>query len=158
MPGVNLRRAAVADAAVLGELAVRSKAHWGYSRDFLRACRDKLQVPSTQINRGWVTVAKVDGDIAGFAGIAALNEARCDLTHLFVDPARLRHGIGAALLSAVRLQAARAGARILEVQSDPHAADFYADQGGQSAGSEPSQSIPGRMLACFEFTCAAAEE
>lgn len=54
--------------AALTELATRSKAHWGYSETFMRACRRELEVTPTRINDACMSyrVAKVGDAIAGF--------------------------------------------------------------------------------------------
>ncbi|MGI5472915.1 hypothetical protein [Streptomyces sp. CA-132043] len=42
--GVLIRPAFATEAETLSDLALRSKAHWGYDTAFLGACRDELTV------------------------------------------------------------------------------------------------------------------
>lgn len=151
---VKLRLAEMCEAGALGALAFRSKAHWGYSPEFMRACRAELEVPPEQIAAGRVSVVETDDMLAGFYAVEPLDAKRYDLTHLFVDPCYLRRGIGARLLHAALQHVARANGEILEVQSDPNAAGFYASHGGQRAGDMASLSIASRTLPCFRFVCA----
>ena len=39
---VSFRSATAADAAELTDIAFRSKAYWGYSEEFMEACREEL--------------------------------------------------------------------------------------------------------------------
>lgn len=98
----------------------------GYAPDCVLARRDELH-----IERGWVTEAEFGSDLSEFAGAVALDTARYDRTHLFVNPAYLGCGIGARLL---------------------RGAQSYVAQGGQPTGAKASKSISGRELPCFEFT------
>lgn len=44
-----IRPAKPDEAAVISELAIRSKAHWGYGRKFIDACRSELTYQPRQI-------------------------------------------------------------------------------------------------------------
>ena len=53
----RLRTAAAGDARALHRLAVRSKAHWGYSADFMAECHEELRIDVAQLDSGLVTIA-----------------------------------------------------------------------------------------------------
>jgi predicted N-acetyltransferase YhbS len=74
-----------------------------------------------------------------------------ELEHLFVEPSRLRRGLGAALFRHAVEQARAAGFRRLTILSDPHAAGFYQAMGAQLEERVPS-SIPGREIPVFALT------
>ncbi|MFF2520343.1 GNAT family N-acetyltransferase, partial [Streptomyces sp. NPDC058086] len=63
---VLIRPARAMEAEVLSDLALRSKAHWGYDAEFLDACRDELAVGAHEVARRRATVADRDGHILGF--------------------------------------------------------------------------------------------
>jgi GNAT superfamily N-acetyltransferase len=65
---------------------------------------------------------------------------------LFVAPDVLRSGLGRRLWAHLEDTARAAGARRLEVDSDPHAEGFYLAMAMRRIGDAPSGSIPGRML------------
>jgi hypothetical protein len=45
----HIRPASPDEAALISSLAIRSKGHWGYSAEFLDACRDELTYTAAQI-------------------------------------------------------------------------------------------------------------
>lgn len=150
---VAFRSARPGDAAALTALALRAKGHWGYSDDFLEACRKELTLTPEMIgNPGLhVTVAESRGAIAGYSAVTVIGPDRCELEALFVDPHRMGAGIGRRLLHQAMALAKTRGAVVMKVQSDPGAAPFYAHAGGRATGHEASRSIPGRLLPVFEF-------
>ena len=92
-----LRPARRGEAGVLTELALRSKAMWGYDADFMRACLPALTVSEAQIAAGGVSVAESDGRLAGFVAISREgSDAEVDM--LFVTPDAIQDGIGKALM------------------------------------------------------------
>jgi len=135
----------------LSELALRSKAVWGYSAEFMAACRSELTVRAEHLPLAFV--AELEGTIAGFYALSVLDAARVELEFLFVEPGSLRRGCGRALLLHAREQARRLGCSAIAIQGDPHAAGFYAAVGARPIGSRESDSIPGRMLPLYELPC-----
>jgi GNAT superfamily N-acetyltransferase len=147
---VRLRAARVDEAAMLSELALRSKAHWGYSAEFIEACREELTVHPGEINAGRVTVAELDGVVVGMyliGGAPPLGE----IEDFFVEPAHIGTGLGGLMFRALRAAATEAGFTHLRVDADPNAAGFYERQGAVRIGEEPSGSISGRMLPRLEL-------
>ena len=145
---VTLRPARPAEAQYLSSLALRSKAHWGYSPEFIAACRAELTVTPQQIATGTLefAVAEVAGAVIGFAALAQLSETEFELEALFVEPAHIGTGVGRVLLAHMRDRAAERGATALIIQSDPNAEAFYRAAGAIVTGRTPSASIPGRLL------------
>jgi len=101
-----LRPARQAEAALLTELAQRSKGHWGYDAAFLAACRDELTIEAAQCDGVHVIVAERAGRVGGYYRLAG-EPPRGELSDLFVDPLAIGLGMGGA--SAAR----RAGPRAL---------------------------------------------
>lgn len=112
----------------LSRLAFRSKAHWGYPREWLEAWRPELTLTPATLQEQRVFVARPDGEAAGFYGLLIDGEL-ASLEHLWVDPAFLGRGVGAALFRHARAEARREGCRVLQVDSDPHAEGFYLRMG-----------------------------
>ncbi len=137
----------------LSELAFRSKAHWGYSESFMRACRVELTVTADLLEH--LFVEELAGNVVGFYALTPLGDTRAELEFLFVEPARIRAGHGRALLAHARDRARAYGWRVLIIQGDPNAAEFYARCGAIQVGERPSASIPGRMLPLYELPCVA---
>jgi GNAT superfamily N-acetyltransferase len=142
-----IRPARADETDALTELAMRSKAHWGYDDEFLRACREELTIRTEHIGR--IDVVEVDGRLAGMVRLE-----QNQLEDLFVEPALIGTGIGRALFDHVVARAAREGMSRLRIDADPNAEAFYLEMGAVRVGESPSGSIPGRMLPRLELVVA----
>lgn len=140
-----------ADAGALSGLALRSKAHWGYSQEFIAACRAELTyAPERMCEPGTsFVVAEVAGTIVGFYALARLSPAEAELEALFVEPDHIRRGIGRRLMEDALQRARTMAIRRIVIQGDPNAADFYRATGAVQVGTRESASIPGRILPLF---------
>ena len=138
----------------MSELAFRSKGWWGYSEEFMAACRDELTVDPGEIDDpgSLFYVAQTGGEIAGFFSLVDPLEGTVELGALFVDPSWIGTGIGRALIEHAGETARQLGYSALLIQGDPHAAGFYRAAGGVSAGERESDSIPGRLLPLFRIS------
>ncbi|MGZ4688900.1 MAG: GNAT family N-acetyltransferase [Acidimicrobiia bacterium] len=150
MSDVTLRPARPDEAERLSELALRSKAHWGYDDAFLEACRAELTVHRDEITAGRVVVAEVAETVAGFSALVGTPPV-AEVDFLFVEPAYIGHGVGTALFAALCGQASEAGFIRLRIESDPNALGFYEHHGATRIGDTPSASIPGRMNPVLEL-------
>lgn len=134
----------------ISALALRSKGHWGYSDEFLEACRAELTYDASTCGSGMMWVATEGATIAGFSLLRG--EAPTDeLAALFVDPPAIGTGCGRRLLvHSLRVAQAR-GFTPLVLDADPGAEPFYLHFGARRTGSSPSGSIQGRELPHLEF-------
>ena len=126
------------EAEPLSQLALRSKGHWGYPDEFLDACRVELSVKPGP-DREYFCYEHGD-TIAGFYGIARLDDDTVELEALFVEPAMIGCGFGRQLLKHAILNATTRGAARMLIHGDPNAERFYR-----------AASIPNRMLPLFEI-------
>lgn len=149
----RIRPALASEAALLSELAMRSKAHWGYPPAFMAACRDELRYSAAQIGSARYTfvIAERAGEPAGFYALDKASTTEVELEALFVEPACIGTGIGRALLRHAVAEATRQGAATLVIQGDPNAAAFYEAAGAVPLGARESGSIPGRMLPVYSL-------
>ena len=154
MVDVSTRPARTGEGAALTALALRSKGHWGYDAAFLADCRDELTMHDADLEARRTHVAEVDGEVAGFS---TLDGAPPDgvVGMMFVDPERIGHGIGRALMTDLVERARLAGFVRLSIDADPNAEPFYLAQGAVRVGETPSGSIPGRILPLLELDLAA---
>jgi GNAT superfamily N-acetyltransferase len=154
LPSIRLAR--LEEASALSELCVRSKATWGYDEAFMALARAVLQVSPEQIAPGDVWVATAAD--RGIAGIVALGPSEqpdtLDLDKLFVEPQRIRTGVGRVLMAHAIDEARRRGAKRLTILSDPYAAGFYERNGAHRIGEAPSDAIPGRSVPFYEIKLA----
>jgi predicted N-acetyltransferase YhbS len=151
-----IRLARIDEAPGLSELCVRSKASWRYDEAFMALARVVLQVNPEQIAAGDVWVATgADGEVAGMVALGPGERPdTLDLDKLFVEPQRIRSGVGSALVAHAIDEARRRGAKRLTILSDPYAAGFYERNGARLIGQAPSDAIPGRSVPLYEIKLA----
>jgi GNAT superfamily N-acetyltransferase len=135
-----VRRARAGEHEALSDLAVRSKAHWGYPPELIEAWRADLAVPADGPE---VWVADLPGRDAP-AGVLVLAGGEVDM--LFVDPGAMGHGVGRALWEHALERARALGWSELLVEADPNARGFYEAMGAEVVGERPSAVVPGRAL------------
>jgi GNAT superfamily N-acetyltransferase len=138
-----VRRARAEEAAVLSALAMRSKAHWGYSQDFLEVLRPMLTFSEEDLTDDHVYV--LDGP-RGPTGMYRLLDTppQGTLEDLWVDPEAIGSGMGRRLFDHALVTAAALGLTSLLIESDPNAEGFYLAMGAERIGERASAS--GRTL------------
>lgn len=149
----RIRRARPDEADLLTDLALRSKAHWGYDAAFMARCRAALAVEPDDIRAQPYYVAESDGRVLGFYGFEPEGDA-IGLSRFFVEPVAIGSGVGRALMEHAKEAARRAGHATLIAIADPNAAAFYKRMGGTPAGSMPSEIDPARPLPVLRFDLA----
>lgn len=148
---VALRPALPEEAHLLGDLALRSKGHWGYDAAFLEACRDELAVrPGDVASRRAVVALEAGGRVVGFYTLDG-EPPRGELGMLFVEPDRIGTGVGRLLWSDMVTSARRIGFQSIRIEADPGAVEFYVGMGAHVIGVVPSGSIAGRSIPLLEF-------
>lgn len=146
---IDIRQARTDEAAFLSALALRSKAYWGYSPEFLAACQAELSYSTCDLEDHSFFVAERQSAIVGFYALVRLTATEFELEALFLEPAYIGRGYGRTLVEHAQATAANLGGSALVVQGDPHAARFYLAAGGIPTGKKASASIPGRYLPTF---------
>lgn len=151
---IVIRSARTDERDTLSDLAFRSKAFWGYSPEFMEACRAELSISDKDMvstSRSYV-VAEAKDEILGYYALENLSPDKYELEALFVAPQHIGQGIGRRLIEHAMHRAREGGARFLLIQGDPNAADFYRAVGGIEIGERESDSIPGRFLPVFRVS------
>ena len=145
---VTIRRAYPAEADALNGLIMRSKAHWGYDSALLEAWRSGLTLDPATIADHPVYCAEdtTTGALTGVSHLYPLNDEEVYLDHLFVEPATMGKGIGAALWRHALSWATSHGAHAIVFDADPHARPFYERMGAVVVGWHESTIVPGRYL------------
>ena len=150
---MTIRRALPGEAADLSELALRSKAHWGYSRVFIESCRSELRVEPHKLESSvYECFVAVEGDtVLGYYAMEPVTDRQNELDALFVDPVFIGRGIGRVLVRHAVERASVVGVETVTIQGDPNASGFYVALGARKVGDRESGSIPGRFLPVFEI-------
>ncbi len=137
-------RASLDDANILTQIALESKASWGYTTDQIESWREDLTVTSERMNK-WEFYKFVDGDqIVGFSGLSFVSQQSI-LEFLFISPKFMGQKIGKQLLDHALYRANQKECMSMLVLSDPNAQSFYEKYGFKKFKEEES-SIPGRFL------------
>jgi GNAT superfamily N-acetyltransferase len=141
-PAPTIRPALPSERGALEELQRRSSMHQPLYREQLAANPDAIELPAALIAAGLVRVAELDGAPAGFAVLFERSGDACELDGLFVEPERMRAGIGRALIQDARRIARDNGAARIDVIANPQALEFYAAVGFVPAGEARTRFGP----------------
>lgn len=145
---VNIRQATKEDSFALTELALMSKASWGYSNDFLEACKADLTVKESDILTKITYVIEDRKQIAGFYVLSIVNQ---ELEALFVHPDYMGKGIGRLLWQEALEQSKKHGLDSFNIYSDPYAENFYIKMGADRIGFAESKVFPERKLPLLKY-------
>jgi N-acetylglutamate synthase-like GNAT family acetyltransferase len=148
---LRIRPARVQEAGLLGDLALRSKGHWGYPADFLEACRAELTISEAYITSSPVFILEEGEQVAGFYGLREQG-SELELLYLFVEPSMMNRGHGKRLWTHAVEVAAKLGFQKIVIESDPNAEAFYQAMGARRIGSVESSLQAGRTLPLLEFS------
>lgn len=145
-----IRRAVSGEGVELSALAMRSKAYWRYDAAFLEACRAALTISEKYIAENEVFVIMQSSTIVGFCALI-IDGNSAELDNLFVDPPFIGTGCGRLLWDKAVEMAKKMGIRVLTIDADPFAEDFYRKMGAVKVGESESTVVPGRMLPRMEI-------
>lgn len=143
-------KASKKDAETLTEVALTSKAHWGYSQQQIESWKKDLTVTEEMFDEWTVFKYMDETTIVGFC-ILNLNgeNGNATLEFLFVRPKYIGKRIGARLLRHAVYLAASKGRKVMNLEADPYAEPFYTKHGFQTIGKAQS-SVPDRFLPLME--------
>ena len=148
----SIRKALPEEAERLTELAMRSKASWGYDEQFMANCRAELTITEADIRAHQLFVLESDGAVVGFCALQDRGGDEGELADVFVEPGRKGEGHGRPLVEHAKEAARARGWHSLRVEADPHTVAFYSRCGARQVGTVPSGSIPGRRLPLMKIT------
>jgi ribosomal protein S18 acetylase RimI-like enzyme len=153
MSHVAIRPARPHEADVLTDLAVRSKAHWGYDAAFMEDALPDLTVTPEAIRHSLSGVLEVGGQIAGFYLLRpAPRPDHILLSDLFVEPTCIGQGHGRRLWDHAVAAARAHGYAVLTLDAEPRAAGFYEKLGARQVGVAESRVRAGRFLPVMQFS------
>ncbi len=140
--GITIRLAHASERGALEGLQRRSSMHQPMYRAQLAANPDAIELPAEQIAMGLVRVAEQDGVVVGFAVLLQPSGDACELDGLFVEPDRMRAGVGRRLVEDAKQVARERGATRIDVVANPQAVAFYAAVGFTPAGEAQTRFGP----------------
>lgn len=125
----HIRPARMDEAEVLTGLAIRSKAYWGYSDEFLAAVQSDMTITLAQVATEQAFVLELDETVAGFYKLREVTSEQVELTDLFIDPLAIGRGFGRLLWGHAVTTARSMGYIQMTFESDPNAEGFYLRMG-----------------------------
>jgi len=142
----TIRPAYVSEREALEDLQRRSSMHQPMYRAQLAAHPDAIELPVEQIVAGLVRVAEQNEVIIGFAVLLERSGDACELDALFVEPDRMRGGVGRRLVEDAMRIAREQGATRIDVVANPQALAFYEAVGFRPAGEAQTRFGPAARM------------
>jgi len=133
MPQPKVRPATEDDCPALTNVALASKAFWGYSSDFMKACESALTITPHMIEEWESGVIEEDGTIAGFYFVS-FEPDEAELQLLYISPLTMGQGYGRLLLGVAAQRAVQLGYARMRIEADPNALNFYKRMGARQIG------------------------
>jgi N-acetylglutamate synthase-like GNAT family acetyltransferase len=148
----RIRQARMDECPALTELAMRSKAHWGYDAAFMANVRADIEVIPEKFMPGFhVYILETENEMIGFYSLRPEDAETVVLEDLFIEPKHIGRGYGKQLWEHSLRVAQSVGYSKMTLISDPYAEPFYARQGAVRIGEIESNALAGRMLPLMEY-------
>jgi len=136
---VVIRGAEPGEGPRLKEIAIASKASWGYDLDKVTRWADQGDFSPARLRELVVFVAEGEGRAVGWCSLIPRGETSW-LEDLWVDPGWIGKGVGRLLFRHAAAHAQGLGAESLEWEAEPNAIGFYERMGARYIrDSEPSE-------------------
>lgn len=133
---MKITKAIPSEAHRLTEIAFAAKRHWGYPEAWIAHWRPVLTITPEFVatHETYAARMEAEGRIVGFSAFAHQGGV-LRLEDLWVWPGEIGRGIGRALFHDAQQRARALGFETFEIESDPHAAGFYARMGAERIGT-----------------------
>ena len=145
--------ATIADARILTEIALKSKAFWGYTDEQIKSWTTDLTVSEQLIQEMIVYKFVFETKTVGFYILNQPKDKNIELEFLFVLPKFIGKGIGSELINHSFKKAISLACKSITLLADPNAVSFYQSKGFEVIGQKES-SIPNRFLPLLSITLA----
>ncbi|PEY32207.1 GNAT family N-acetyltransferase [Bacillus cereus] len=144
-----VRKALLNEGAELSKIALESKATWGYSEEFILACKEDLTITEEYIKNNDVYVLEKQGVKIGFFSFQCKEQIVLDF--LYLHPDYKGKGYGKVLWKGVVEKAVELGMKSFTIDSDPNAKGYYIKMGAKLIGETPSTVFKNRTLPLLQY-------
>jgi GNAT superfamily N-acetyltransferase len=127
---ITLRAARADEGERLREIAIVSKAYWGYDLDWVRRWAARGDFSANGVLGKDVHVAEVEGRLIAWAALLVRGDPIW-LDDLWVEPDWIGKGVGSLLFRWAVDRGRAVGGRRLEWQAEPNSVGFYEKLGGR---------------------------
>lgn len=131
---MEIRKAKSEDAEALSRIAFAAKSYWKYPERWLALWKESLTITGQFIVENEVYTMTEKDQIVGFYALT-IDGAVGQLEHLWVSPEFIGSGIGKKLFAHALEKAVSYNAKILNIDSDPNAEEFYVKMGAKRVGN-----------------------
>ena len=141
---MEILRANTSDTPELKELAVASKAHWGYAAEWMARWTQWIHISPEFLEKYEVYKLVEEGQMLGWCALLITGD-RAHLEDLWVRRDRIGTGLGRILFEYAAHRARAGGAIHLDLDADPNAVGFYQHMGMVITGernAEMDRTIP----------------
>lgn len=145
-----IRPAVPEEADALTDIALRSKAHWGYPSTLIDLWAEDLRVTPESCDGESLWVIEVNRVLAGF-GELIIHDDVAILDDLWIVPEHIGQRLGEKLFHHLVSLARSRGATTIRFEAEPNAVGFYQHMGAVITGEQPSATVPGRSLPIMEL-------
>ncbi|MDC1174104.1 GNAT family N-acetyltransferase [Bacteriovoracaceae bacterium] len=136
--GHSIRKALSKEAHFLSELALRSKAYWGYDKTFIEKCRPHIKIDDDYIKSWPVIVLLVTDKIVGFASLKVISDEK-RLDNLWIAPEHIQSGYGTLLFNEAVIEAKKLGWDYFRLAGEEKSIGFYTKKGAKLIGKVQSR-------------------
>lgn len=127
---------------IINELIEKSKRHWNYPEEYVKAAIEILRITDTYLKQNICRIVlDPNNQIVGFFAIETHQDAILLLDHLWIDPRKIKCGIGRYCIEKIFEICRNLSFNKLRVLPDPPAEGFYERMGFIFSGKE----IPSRV-------------
>ena len=151
---VTFRSALIEESDILSDLAIKSKGHWGYSKEQLDGWRSDLRIGQTYIQEHIVRTIWSDSELVGFFAIKKGKTYALD--HLWLLPKVIGKGIGVQAFQEIIKECEASGIDAFTIVSDPNAEGFYLKAGAKRIG-EVESTPKNRFLPTLRYQLSQVE-
>jgi len=146
---MNIVKANKADYYELTELTKKSKAYWGYSSNQIKERNEDLTITEKYISENYVYKLILKDQMVGYYSYININDKKVKLDDLFVLPKFIGNRYGDHLMKNFISRITESGFKLITLDSEPNAEDFYKKFGFNVVGKLES-SIKNRFLPIME--------
>lgn len=145
-------QATAADREDLSNLAVRSKRHWGYSKEAMELWSENLTLTEDYINSHTVIKAVLEEEPVGFFSLEEIKPTT-RIGHFWIDTPYLRKGYGSFLFRFMMNFLKEKSVENATLVIDPNTQKFFEKKGGKVI-NKIEHKVKNKFLLIVEFPIA----
>ena len=137
------------DSEELTDVAVRSKRHWGYSKEAMELWNENLTVTENYLKEHTVIKAVLEDEIVGFFSLEEIKPTT-RIAHFWIDTPYLRKGYGSYLFKYMMNFLKSKNVEKATLVIDPNSQRFFEKKGG-TVINKIEHKVKNKFLLIVEF-------